>query len=892
MNSGSKDFEYFAFISYKREDEKWAKWLQKRIESYRLPTALRKGTDLPNKIRPVFRDQSELSGGNLKAEIEKGLNGSKYLIVICSPRAAKSPWVSKEVQHFINQSREEFIIPFIIDGTPNASNPEDECFPEGLCQLTGEKEILGININEMGRDAAAIKVIARMLDLRFDTLWQRYKRQEEKEKTLLKKRHNELFKLQARIVASKCKEHVESGDSYLAVKLVLTFLNKSKKIDKSSNIPAIEEVLRLASQKRNCWYSGHSDIITALAFSPVDNLLVTGSNDHTLKLWNIKNGQEVATLGQTNGLSSSVEAISFDSSGKLMVSSTSRCIRIWCMSTLQVLDYFEDIESDYSARILNVHFYDDSIIYSNNCQICLYDRNQHLRVVMYDVEKMIKYIKIDHQCKCLFCSSKDTLYVFKIIGDKLKLIKEIYNCSHFDMNSYSNHLVTIVNDVTTLWVYGIDEAFPESIRFVKKRDFRRKGLTYLSNDGSNIYCYSDGNLSVFGTEGIDEGSIMSWRVCNGELPNSAIWFNQDRELFYIAESSAVKQIDVRIPSPEYIPIEQSLPTKQKISAFTIDADSEVFATSKEDNSICYNVTSIIDLFNNRGSGMIMRFNMQGHDLQYLRFEEFNPINIELNDRGSYIVVNHSEGLWILDSESLQSIFEMNKDYIKACPGSRNSNCLICVKAADGFAILETNFLKRINVWDEIYPCDLKYATGEVILTLSSSRKLLGIADDKVLYVISIDTHKVLGSLILKSRIRSACFSSDSKKIAVTTDGDNALSVFDLKTSERIAYKPLFKIFISRVHYSKDGKYLLVTGDHNIIVFSTDGYIKVAEMIGEISHKGIKDALFHDDMIVSLDSKGYLRKWHFEPMNVLIDKQNIRYGAFTLSDEVLLENYII
>lgn len=177
MTRQNNVYEYFAFISYKREDEKWAKWLQKKLESYSLPTALRKqDPTLPNKIGPVFRDQSELSGGNLKAEIEKGLNSSKFLIVICSPRSAKSPWVSKEVQHFIDNRRAEFIIPFIIGGIPNATDPDDECFPEGLRQLKGENELLGININEMGRDAAAIKVIARMFDLRFDVLWQRHKR--------------------------------------------------------------------------------------------------------------------------------------------------------------------------------------------------------------------------------------------------------------------------------------------------------------------------------------------------------------------------------------------------------------------------------------------------------------------------------------------------------------------------------------------------------------------------------------------------------------------------------------------------------------------------------------------------------------------------------------------
>jgi len=173
----NKQYEYFAFISYKREDEKWAKWLQRKLEYYKLPSSVRKNNpDLPEKIRPVFKDTTDLEPGVLAQKIQDALNSSKFLIVICSPRSANSVWVSKEVQSFIDSGRANHIIPFIIGGTPNTSNPEEECFPDGLRQLAGEQELLGANINEMGRDAAAIKVVARMFNLRFDTLWQRYER--------------------------------------------------------------------------------------------------------------------------------------------------------------------------------------------------------------------------------------------------------------------------------------------------------------------------------------------------------------------------------------------------------------------------------------------------------------------------------------------------------------------------------------------------------------------------------------------------------------------------------------------------------------------------------------------------------------------------------------------
>lgn len=142
-----------------------------------MPSSVRKDNpELPDKIRPVFKDTTDLEPGVLAQKIQNALDSSKFLIVICSPRSANSVWVSKEVQSFIDSGRADHIIPFIIGGTPNASDTKDECFPEGLRQLAGEQELLGANINEMGREAAAIKVVARMFNLRFDTLWQRFER--------------------------------------------------------------------------------------------------------------------------------------------------------------------------------------------------------------------------------------------------------------------------------------------------------------------------------------------------------------------------------------------------------------------------------------------------------------------------------------------------------------------------------------------------------------------------------------------------------------------------------------------------------------------------------------------------------------------------------------------
>ena len=169
--------EYYAFISYKREDEKWAKWLQYKLEHYRFPTTINGVENLPKNIHPTFRDVTDLIPGVLTQEINNALRSSMWLIVICSPRSAKSEWVCKEAQTFIDLGYAHRIIPFVIEGVPFSGDVATECYPESLRNLVGSRELLAANIKEMGRDAAFVKVVAKMFGLKFDTLWNRYERE-------------------------------------------------------------------------------------------------------------------------------------------------------------------------------------------------------------------------------------------------------------------------------------------------------------------------------------------------------------------------------------------------------------------------------------------------------------------------------------------------------------------------------------------------------------------------------------------------------------------------------------------------------------------------------------------------------------------------------------------
>ena len=187
-----QEYTFFAFVSYRSSDEKWAKWLQEKIEGYRLPTTIQhENSDLPKtRLRPCFRYHTDIQPNELKSELRQKLEQSKYLLVICTPRSAQSQWVGAEIDTFVELGRRDRIIPVIVEGTPYSGDPETECYNPSLLKhfphsdnIDEDREILGVNIHEEGsgsaymkRERAVMQIVSRMLGVSFDKIWQRQKR--------------------------------------------------------------------------------------------------------------------------------------------------------------------------------------------------------------------------------------------------------------------------------------------------------------------------------------------------------------------------------------------------------------------------------------------------------------------------------------------------------------------------------------------------------------------------------------------------------------------------------------------------------------------------------------------------------------------------------------------
>lgn len=162
--------DYKAFISYNHADARWAKWIHRALEGYRLPTRLLAEHGLAsNRLHPIFRDRDELStSSSLSDVIQTALRASENLIVVCSPAAAKSRWVNEEINTFKALGRGGRIFCLIVDGD------DGTYFPPALAA----DEPLGVDVrpNADGKQNAKLKIIAGMLGISFGVLKDREQR--------------------------------------------------------------------------------------------------------------------------------------------------------------------------------------------------------------------------------------------------------------------------------------------------------------------------------------------------------------------------------------------------------------------------------------------------------------------------------------------------------------------------------------------------------------------------------------------------------------------------------------------------------------------------------------------------------------------------------------------
>jgi hypothetical protein len=155
---------YRAFLSYSHRDASFAARLHRRLEAYVLPSRL--GAN--RRLSPIFKDREELPAArDLSDQVRAALAASDCLIVACSPAAAASPWVAREIETFRTLHPGRPILAALIQGEPT------EAFPAALYEGGAEPLAADFRKDGDGDRLAFLKLVAGIAGVGVDQLIQR-----------------------------------------------------------------------------------------------------------------------------------------------------------------------------------------------------------------------------------------------------------------------------------------------------------------------------------------------------------------------------------------------------------------------------------------------------------------------------------------------------------------------------------------------------------------------------------------------------------------------------------------------------------------------------------------------------------------------------------------------
>ena len=525
--------QYYAFISYKSEDVEWAIWLQHELEHYHLPASFNGRTDIRQELRPVFRDIDELSAGNLPEQIRQALKNSQNLIVVCSPQAAASPWVNQELETFISLGRTDRIFPFIVEG-----NAPKDFFPPALLALPKNEERLGGDASKQGRDIAFVKVVAGMLGLGFDSLWNRY----EKEKAMMERKEREererLYKIQSLYLSEKALDLQNYGYTPLAIRLSLEALPVNLNNPNRPYTPIAERVLRFLTCTQQATIMKHDirEDICSIAYNTKKKYIASASA-HIIKIWSIETGQIISEMH----FETEIKKVAFNQDGtKVIGTSVGNYWRDVCIYEWEIdnKEYITLSEGNEKCRlVVNKITKEDGVVLSH------YPNTNILWDLFHDdlLKSKIQTIanKIDTYSAMIY-SPKNNLLVFsqkkKIAVFDLKDKTNIYNIdiadwSHIKVDLQEEHLIlAYINEIR---VYFLKNG--QLLRNANSIDSPVLAFSCNQNSTSITYATSDG---VFNWNYITEDLYkycglenVSYINCFELLDNdSLICFSEDNNI--------------------------------------------------------------------------------------------------------------------------------------------------------------------------------------------------------------------------------------------------------------------------------------------------------------------------------------------------------------------------
>jgi len=286
----------------------------------------------------------------------------------------------------------------------------------------------------------------------------------------------------------------------------------------------------------------HSDWITAITISPDGNMLASGSNDKTIKLWGLPNGNLIRIL---EGHTGSVQCVAISPDGKLLASGcgSDLTVKIWDLANGTLLTTINDNQdTDKSIGALTFCSDGKTLAYAslNKIKLCSVPDGLLLKTLSGHTSG-IKTMVISPDGKYLVSGSYDcTFKIWNLPDGSLRVTNTETSCTcnavagWIETNNYSIESIVFMDDgsyFATYGVYTVGNSRFISIKLWNNPSGILKKTIVVDGVGSNGYgihsiAYNQ-NTNTLITPWFDDKKIRLWSLPDGVLlgiiEGSIVW---------------------------------------------------------------------------------------------------------------------------------------------------------------------------------------------------------------------------------------------------------------------------------------------------------------------------------------------------------------------------------
>ncbi len=602
--------------------------------------------------------------------------------------------------------------------------------------------------------------------------------------------------------------------------------------------------------------SGHADAVTSVCYSPDDKYIASGSNDKTIKLWDVATGKELKTFIEEQEV---VTSIKFTPDGKHILSATTGSgVKVW------------DIISGNYKKILDdgfSHFVD----ISKNGRYIIYEKPYPNRSIeLYDISagKVISSL-VGHDT-FVNCAKFSPNGRYIVSGSSDKTIKLWDVKSGTELKSFRGH-----NDIVSSVNFSPDSKYIVSGGGNNDKTVRvwniSNGTEVLKLEGHSSaiqsVCFSpDGRYVVGG--GFDEIKFWDIQTRKEVKSYSKKKFNQLYSFSYSHSGKYLvcgyndKTIGIwDITTDKEIASLPSAKMEMNQVAFLPDGKSTINIC--DDLSLkLWNLEEVLGvrtLLNSKGSGTENYYQILGFSNDY-----------------KHAIYNHQNKIFLYDLTT--------KERIKTFIGHEET-VHVATFSPDGRYIASGSYDRTVKLWDVESGSELKTFKGhsDVVTSVnfsSDGRYIIsgGGCEDKTVRVWEVSSGSEKMTLAGHTNsVQSVCFSPDGRYI-VSGSADGSIKVWSASTgSELKNLSGEKKSMISSVCFSSNGKYL-VSGHFyqeyaiKLWDFESGQLIRIFE-----GHTGgVKSVQFSPDgkYIVSASADGSIKLWDIATGECLITRYDV------------------